>query len=492
MALSYIRVPGDGVTTAFGFAFDYLATAHITVKVDGVPTAFTWVNAYQINVSPAPAAGLVVEVRRTTPGAALLVTFTDGSVLVSSNLNLANTQALFVTQEALDEALDRLGKDATGHYDVGGRRLKNLGDATSPDDAITYGQFSTAVNSTAAAATAAAISADSSAASAVSSSNSMVAAAASAVAALAYSQDALAYRNTASTHATTATTKASEAASSATTAGSHKDAAAASATTASTHKDAAAASATTAGGHAGAATTKASEAAASATTAGAHATTASTHKDAAATSAVEAAASAVAAALFDPSSYYTKTVTDTLLANKAATSHTHTIANVTGLQTALDAKAALASPALTGNPTAPTQAAASNNTRLATTAFVAAAIAPVHTNAASLGYLGAPQNNQDVAYTLVAADAGKVIRQGGATARAWTIPPNSGVAFAIGTIINMRNVGTGIVTITPGAGVTLRQAGTSNTGARTLAQHGEVSLRKDDTDTWYVSGAGLA
>jgi len=55
----------------------------------------------------------------------------------------------------------------------------------------------------------------------------------------------------------------------------------------------------------------------------------------------------------------------------AAASHTHTIANVTSLQTSLNAKAPLASPALTGNPTAPTQTAGNNTTRIATTAFVA-------------------------------------------------------------------------------------------------------------------------
>lgn len=46
------------------------------------------------------------------------------------------------------------------------------------------------------------------------------------------------------------------------------------------------------------------------------------------------------------------------------------ISDVTGLQSALDAKAPLASPALTGNPTAPTQAAGNSSTRIATTAFV--------------------------------------------------------------------------------------------------------------------------
>ncbi len=43
-------------------------------------------------------------------------------------------------------------------------------------------------------------------------------------------------------------------------------------------------------------------------------------------------------------------------------------------QTALDLKAPLASPALTGTPTAPTAAAGTNTTQVATTAYVIAAI----------------------------------------------------------------------------------------------------------------------
>jgi hypothetical protein len=51
------------------------------------------------------------------------------------------------------------------------------------------------------------------------------------------------------------------------------------------------------------------------------------------------------------------------------------IAKTNGLQTALNAKAALASPALSGTPTAPTAAAATNTTQIATTAFVSTAVA---------------------------------------------------------------------------------------------------------------------
>lgn len=56
-------------------------------------------------------------------------------------------------------------------------------------------------------------------------------------------------------------------------------------------------------------------------------------------------------------------------------SHSHTIADVTLLQSSLSAKAPLDSPALTNNPTAPTQALSDNSTKLATTAFVVGKIA---------------------------------------------------------------------------------------------------------------------
>ena len=58
------------------------------------------------------------------------------------------------------------------------------------------------------------------------------------------------------------------------------------------------------------------------------------------------------------------------LDGKAASSHNHAISEITNLQTSLDAKAPLASPALTGTPTATTAAANTNTTQIATTAYV--------------------------------------------------------------------------------------------------------------------------
>ena len=65
----------------------------------------------------------------------------------------------------------------------------------------------------------------------------------------------------------------------------------------------------------------------------------------------------------------------TLTVTVADDSHAHIIDNVDGLQTALNAKAPLASPTLTGTPKAPTATAGTNTTQIATTAFVTTAVA---------------------------------------------------------------------------------------------------------------------
>lgn len=66
---------------------------------------------------------------------------------------------------------------------------------------------------------------------------------------------------------------------------------------------------------------------------------------------------------------------DAAAVQRANHTGTQAISTVSGLQTALDAKAALASPALTGSPTAPTAAPGTDTTQIATTAFANAAVA---------------------------------------------------------------------------------------------------------------------
>lgn len=94
-------------------------------------------------------------------------------------------------------------------------------------------------------------------------------------------------------------------------------------------------------------------------------------------------------------------------------------------------------------------------------------------------------NSQSDSYTLVLADAGKLIKMTKSSASNLTVPPNSSVAFPTGTEIEILEYGAGQVTIVAGSGVTLRSAGSA---LKIAAQYASVSLKKLGTDEWAVVG----
>lgn len=96
-----------------------------------------------------------------------------------------------------------------------------------------------------------------------------------------------------------------------------------------------------------------------------------------------------------------------------------------------------------------------------------------------------PQNSQVTGYTLVATDNGKYIS---ITTGGVTVP--AGV-FTVGQIISIYNDSASNQTITQGASVTLRQAGTATTGNRTLAQYGICTVLCVASNTFLISGVGL-
>jgi len=110
----------------------------------------------------------------------------------------------------------------------------------------------------------------------------------------------------------------------------------------------------------------------------------------------------------------------------------------------------------------------------------------------SVGFRGAPTSTQDTDYTFVLGDSGKMKLHTSGTGHAYTIPLNATVAFPIGTVLLLANIGAGAVTITRTGGVTLRQAGTSTDADATFAQWGFASLVKIDTNVWVASGTGLS
>jgi len=95
------------------------------------------------------------------------------------------------------------------------------------------------------------------------------------------------------------------------------------------------------------------------------------------------------------------------------------------------------------------------------------------------------QNVPTSSYTLVLADAGKAVEMNVASANNLTVPPNSSVAFPVGTVIEVVQLGAGQTTIVAGSGVTIRSQG----GLRLAGQYGAASLRKRATDEWVLVGA---
>lgn len=97
-----------------------------------------------------------------------------------------------------------------------------------------------------------------------------------------------------------------------------------------------------------------------------------------------------------------------------------------------------------------------------------------------------PQNAKTAAYTLVAGDAGKHIS---ITTGGVTVP--SGV-FSVGDAVTIYNDSGSAQTITQGSSVTLRIAGASTAGNKTLAGYGLCTVLCVASNVFVAGGAGLS
>jgi hypothetical protein len=98
---------------------------------------------------------------------------------------------------------------------------------------------------------------------------------------------------------------------------------------------------------------------------------------------------------------------------------------------------------------------------------------------------------QTADYTAVIADTYQVLElMNKATAIAYKIPTNASVAFPIGTVLTILNIGAGVCTIsaTTSGTTTILSAG-AVAASPTLAQYKSAACIKTGTDAWYVVGA---
>ncbi len=89
-------------------------------------------------------------------------------------------------------------------------------------------------------------------------------------------------------------------------------------------------------------------------------------------------------------------------------------------------------------------------------------------------------------YTFVAADAGKLVTSSNGSAQTFTVPPNSSVAYDVGTQIMVQNLGSANCTLAQGSGVTIQS---KDSNKEIDGQYAGASLIKTATDTWSLIGS---
>jgi len=107
---------------------------------------------------------------------------------------------------------------------------------------------------------------------------------------------------------------------------------------------------------------------------------------------------------------------------------------------------------------------------------------------------GRTLNNQSgTTYTFVladgsATDGNPLVTATNSAAQTYTIPPNSSVAFPVGTQIDVTQLGAGLVTFAAGAGVTLNSL---SGGLTMLGQYSAATLVQTAANVWDVIGTGV-
>ena len=124
----------------------------------------------------------------------------------------------------------------------------------------------------------------------------------------------------------------------------------------------------------------------------------------------------------------------------------------------------------------------------ASAAIAQSKVATLVTDLAAKFPLLVATNEKTGSYTLALGDAQGVVEMNVASANTLTVPPNSSVAYPIGTSILVVQTGAGQTTIAAGAGVTVN----SYIGLKIIGRWAGCTLIKRSANTWVAVGGLVA
>ena len=138
-----VSYTANGSNATFAITFAFLDSTHVKVFLDGVATTAFSVSGSNVIMNSNPANGVVVLIKRETPTDARLVDFQDGSVLTESDLDKSADQNFFIAQEINDESQSAMKLDNSDRFDALNKRIINVADPTSAQDAVTKNYLET-------------------------------------------------------------------------------------------------------------------------------------------------------------------------------------------------------------------------------------------------------------------------------------------------------------------------------------------------------------
>lgn len=137
MAYSYITAVSDGTLKSLPITFSYMKiediVVHKGIERQEVGVDYTISNNI-ITFKEVVPEGVSVAIDRTSQRDSLRVDFTEGATFSRDNMDDVLTQLLYLSQEAMEGAVDRISP--TGVLDLAGNRIINLGDPIYPQDAV--------------------------------------------------------------------------------------------------------------------------------------------------------------------------------------------------------------------------------------------------------------------------------------------------------------------------------------------------------------------